>query len=239
MTREEFLYQFDVLYNNITSNQAPGLNGYEKSVFLTKGEIEVLKNYFNPKSNKLQEGVGESPKRHIDFSTLIVTESPIVTQTIKLSFDKMLAILNETIEEDDKEKVVIPITYKEYQRILSKPYHYPLKNQIWRLITGSTSESIKFISHGGILSNYNLTYVKYPNPILVGDINDFVISEEDVLTVEGYPKRKSDNSGWENFPEINAPVELHEEILQRAVELAKIAWQGDLNSTIVGGQRSE
>jgi len=36
MTVEEFSNQFDVLFNNITSNAAPGLNEYEKSVFLTK-----------------------------------------------------------------------------------------------------------------------------------------------------------------------------------------------------------
>lgn len=36
MTLQEFSDEFDVLYNNITSNQAPGLNEYEKSVFLTK-----------------------------------------------------------------------------------------------------------------------------------------------------------------------------------------------------------
>jgi hypothetical protein len=36
MTTSEFSNQFDVLYNNITSNQAPGLDEYEKSVFLTK-----------------------------------------------------------------------------------------------------------------------------------------------------------------------------------------------------------
>ena len=33
MNNTEFSNQFDVFYNNITSNQAPGLNEYEKSVF--------------------------------------------------------------------------------------------------------------------------------------------------------------------------------------------------------------
>jgi hypothetical protein len=33
--------------------------------------------------------------------------------------------------------------------------------------------------------------------------------------------------------------ELHEEILQRAVELAKIAWEGNPTSSIQVGQRSE
>ena len=34
MTIQEFSTEFDVLYNNVTSNQAPGLNEYEKSLFL-------------------------------------------------------------------------------------------------------------------------------------------------------------------------------------------------------------
>jgi len=36
MTTGEFSNEFDLLYNNIMSNSAPGLNEYEKSVFLTK-----------------------------------------------------------------------------------------------------------------------------------------------------------------------------------------------------------
>jgi len=35
------------------------------------------------------------------------------------------------------------------------------------------------------------------------------------------------------------PEELHEEILQRAVEIAKGVWQGDIQSTIELGNRSE
>lgn len=72
MTVEEMDNMFDVLYNNITSNQAPGLNAYEKSVFLTKAQDEILKNYFNPKSkgNNTQDGFDGSAKRQVDFSML-------------------------------------------------------------------------------------------------------------------------------------------------------------------------
>ena len=72
MSPEEMDNMFDVLYNNITSNQAPGLNAYEKSVFLTKGQDEVWKNYFNPKSkgNNTQDGFDGNQKRQIDFSML-------------------------------------------------------------------------------------------------------------------------------------------------------------------------
>lgn len=72
MSPEEMDNTFDVLYNNITSNQAPGLNAYEKSIFLTKGQDEILKNYFNPKSkgNTTQDGFDGSVKRQVDFSML-------------------------------------------------------------------------------------------------------------------------------------------------------------------------
>jgi hypothetical protein len=36
MEIQEFSNGFDILYNNIMSNAAPGLNEYEKSFFLTK-----------------------------------------------------------------------------------------------------------------------------------------------------------------------------------------------------------
>ena len=75
MNNSEFSDQFDVLYNNITSNQAPGLNEYEKSVFLTKAEKEIVKNYFSAGSlgNNLHQGFDDSAKRQADFSVLMKT----------------------------------------------------------------------------------------------------------------------------------------------------------------------
>ena len=75
MTNQEFSNEFDVLYNNIMSNQAPGLDEYEKSVFLTKAQDEIVKSYFDPRKNKPQEGFDGNEKRQIDFSMLIVTET--------------------------------------------------------------------------------------------------------------------------------------------------------------------
>ena len=41
MTTQEFSPEFDLLYNNISSNQAPGLTEYEKSIFLTQAQEEI------------------------------------------------------------------------------------------------------------------------------------------------------------------------------------------------------
>lgn len=84
MTITEFSDQFDVLYNNITSNQAPGLNEYEKSLFLTKAEKEIVKNYFtaNSKGNTIGQGFDDSAKRQADFSVLMKT-----SQCTQLTWD--------------------------------------------------------------------------------------------------------------------------------------------------------
>lgn len=70
MTCEEFSNEFDMLYNNIMSNQAPGLDEYEKSVFLTRAQDDIVKRYFTPKGNKDFEGFDSSLKRNMDFSSL-------------------------------------------------------------------------------------------------------------------------------------------------------------------------
>jgi hypothetical protein len=53
MTLEEFSLEFDVLYNNISSNKAPGLNEYEKSIFLTLAQEQIIKElYTNYEKNE-------------------------------------------------------------------------------------------------------------------------------------------------------------------------------------------
>lgn len=75
MDSSEFSKRFDILYNNIMSDQAPGFDDYEKSVFLNKAQLEVLKNHLNPKGNKYTEGFDGSSKRQIDFSSLTVSKT--------------------------------------------------------------------------------------------------------------------------------------------------------------------
>ena len=147
MTATEFSNEFDLSYNNIMSNAAPGLNEYEKSVFLTKAQEELIKNYFNPKGNKYQEGFDDSVKRQIDFSELVDVGSLVngdISITTGISIDlrtkffllpeDVFLILNETAEVNDGGKTfvaqVIPLHFVEYQRLMSKPYKEPLKWQV-------------------------------------------------------------------------------------------------------------
>lgn len=256
MTISEFSNEFDVLYNNIMSNQAPGLDEYEKSVFLTKAQDEILKSYFSPKLNKPQEGFDGNERRQIDFSKLVqvVTQPVTAGSGIIETRDKgvavselptnILMILNEIVEvvrlvgniNVTTHLQVVPIAYNEYSRLMSKAYKRPLKGQAWRLqvMESNTSKVDLIASNIDTITAYKVRYVKRPNPIILGALED--------VTIEGYAG--CDDSG--NLVTKNATKGseceldsiLHHEILQRAVELAKASYAGDLQSQISLGQVS-
>lgn len=241
MTTNEFSNQFDVLYSNISSNSAPGLNEYEKSVFLTKAQEEIVKNYFQPAGNKYQQGFDGSPKRQMDFSQLVKigegtasTANPAFDARAKVYTlpEDLFLIINEQIITNKGTKQVIPLTFEEYTLNMSKPYKEPVKWQAWRLITtAQTSDDTslvtsEIIAHTGeTIESYKIRYVRRPRPIILVDLNDVYTD----LTING--------ENTQQTSELNPIV--HEEILQRAVELAKAYYTGDLNSAVTMGQRSE
>lgn len=245
MTNQEFSNEFDVLYNNIMSNQAPGLDEYEKSVFLTKAQDEIIKNYFNPKGNKYDEGFDGNEKRQIDFS-MIMRSTAITTGFTNGIFDTrgrivtlpndIIMILNEYAlvtraksngdPESNQESVrltIVPIEYKEYSRLMSKPYKRPLKWQAWRLLNNSTTNNSAEIITGpnDTLISCNIRYIKKPRAIILSDLEG--------VTLDG--KSEAQTCELDSI--------LHPEILQRAVELAKAAYVGDVNTQVQMGQRSE
>lgn len=151
MTNSELSNEFDVLYNNITSNQAPGLNEYEKSVFLTKAQSQLVNEYFNNRTDGFGGGFDGSQKRQYDFSSLTRVSNLYELNTFKERIsdiekldrrskvflfpkDYYLAV-NEILTDSKKQYSVIPINHTEYQRLMSKPYNLPIKRGAWRLLT--------------------------------------------------------------------------------------------------------
>lgn len=242
MTNPEFSNEFDVLYNNITSNQAPGLDEYEKSVFLTKAQDEIIKSYFDPRSNKVQEGFDGSQRRQIDFSS--ITEAvtyagdmfgnPALfdprsnSSAVEMPSD-ILMMLNERVKVirngEFSYLTVVPIQFVEYDRLMSKPYKRPLKNQAWRVFNYSSDINWAdlVVGPGDIIKEYTFRYVRRPKAIILSDLTDEGVS------LDGEFKKQ----------ECELDPILHHEILQRAVESAKAAYTGNLESQLTLGQLSQ
>lgn len=226
------------------------MNDYEKSVFLTKAQDEIVKNHFIPASrgNTVQQGFDDMAKRQSDFASVLRTVNcKRANAGTKINPNSLLyylpidalIVVNESITTTKGNLLqVIPVRYDEYLRLMSKPYKRPLKNQAWRLITsGANDEEISLsgeklievvIGAGQSINSYRMRYVKKLSPIILSDLT------EEELSINGV----STASDCELDPI------LHEEVLQRAVELAKAAWVAsnsgeNLQLVTQLGQRSE
>lgn len=132
-------------------------------------------------------------------------------------------------EDTRKEYTIVPISYREYDREMCKPYAQPMKKQAWRLFQNQVNEFdvvFEVIPREGIkeytdtisLPNgtktyestliYKIRYVKRPTPIVLEDLPNG-------LNIDGVSKETQ----CELHPS------LHVDILNKAVELA-IATRG-------------
>lgn len=248
-TSEEWSLAFDLLYNNITSNQAPGLNDYEKSVFLTQAQNALVKETFSPNHNVHGEGYDDSIRRQSDFRTLVtstklrelsgLSDSQIVfrvntgaTRYFEYPYNALFVLNDEvgiTVNDTTKYYTVVPVSYDEYARLMMKPYKYPPKGMLWRLITNTNTDYVngvpadsyqiielvgKFAS--GCTIDYRMHYVKRPDPIVLGAMPEG-------LSVEGVT---SDSPCM-------LPEHLHDEVLGRAVQLAKTAWADNVSQQML------
>lgn len=252
MTVEEFSRQFDVRFNNIDSNLAHSVTEYEKSLYLTQAQLEIVKNYFNPKGNKYQEGFDGSPKRDIDFSNIIdikaigtgagcvagVVSTPSfgVTAIVLTIPANVLFILNERFSFNYATgayphiTTVIPIDYQQYQTVFGKAYKDPPIRQTWRLVRGGAFATgypnVELIPKSnfniGLPYDYTVRYVRYPRPIVLEAMTS-------VTSIQGITSKT----------ECELPPELHEEILARAIEICKSDYLGDLNNQVKLNERTE
>lgn len=125
-------------------------------------------------------------------------------------------ILSEYVETNTGSiKQVKPIHFEDYNRLMNKPFKYPLKNQVWKLIKAGPSMYVELI--GGpkdVINKYRFRYVKKPKPIILQDLDDLD------LTINGESK----------YSECELDPIIHQEILDRAVELARASYIGDTNT---------
>lgn len=242
-TVDEWSTEFDILYNNITSNKAPGLTEYEKSVFLTRAQEDVVRSHFS--RSQIDAGIDSSIERQEDFRSLIVsaTATPSGTPTIDPRAkvfaypSRMMFPINEQVfchtgsMYGDVESIleVRPLSFSEYNRLMAKPYKYPTKGLAWKLLknsaSGNVNAEVKAEIVGKFSSNYielSFWYVQRPYPIIlnVGATSPYNIPD-DMASIDG-----------ERAPSPSKlPEHLHPEILAKAVDLAKAVWESRTGNT--------
>ena len=163
MKLSEFSAEFDILYNNIMSNIAPGLTEYEKSVFLTQAQEQLVIEIYS----------GQFPDTYTHY-------------TVKLDAQNFWFVILESVifsgEEpctNGKRVIVQPITYDGYWSIMRNPFRGPNRNRVLRLnISGDTVELISDHEIG----KYTFSFLKKPSPIILEDIEGGTIDGSSTAT---------------------------------------------------------
>ena len=228
MTNLEFRNEFNISYNSIASMSAPSIDDYELSVYLTRAQLEIVKNYYDPLSNRKQKGFEATEKRRRDLNQLVkdYKTSTVITNTSNINSeakfyivpDDLFLIVNEkakiTSEDcyNNKTLTIKPISYDEYDVQIDNPFEKPNEKVAWRLDLSNVNNTkvVEIISPYNISGSleYQIRYIKYPKPIIITDLD--IAFPSDNLTIDGI--------STETPCELN--IEICREILDRAVLLA-------------------
>lgn len=222
MDTREFSSEFDILYNNISSNIAPGLTEYEKSVFLTQAQEQLVIAIYNGQFNGEAFEITEETRSYIRPLIEKINATPEsvssefpdtwkhYTVDLKDNSDKIWFILFESVKfgegcpcTKDTSVIVKPVAYDVYWSTSRNPFRGPNENRVLRIDKGGST--LELVSEYTI-SEYSISFLRKPSPIILEQLED--------VTIDG----KTEVSTSE------LPENIHRQILLRAVQLAKSAW---------------
>lgn len=223
MTCEDFSNEFDELYNNVTSNMAPGLDDYDKSVFLTQAQEEIVTQLYNGtsgfESSELNRRYlanlithvtigSSSPTSYSNYLVYTFTPSSGITPS---NNKDILAIISEQVVLSDidcysngKFVSVVPTKYDELNTVIQNPFRRPNNKRVLRV--DKNTKDVLIISKYPV-EEYICEYLKRPEPIIINTLPD---------------ELKIDSIGTKQTCALDES--LHRTILKFAVQLAAASW---------------
>lgn len=223
MTTEEFSNEFDALMQTYSNTMQFGsadkiaLDEYEKSVFLTKAQEDLIIDLYNGK-NPFRDSFEKTEEIRRYLSNLVKTYTTsnkepnfiglsddsiffklpddvwfITYESVKLKNDETQCINNNEI-------IVVPITQDEYHRVKRNPFRRDNNRRVIRLDVDKNT--VEIVSKYKV-DTYLVRYLSKPSPIILSKLPDN-------LSINGVVEKTE--------CELN-PV-MHRTILERAVELA-------------------
>ena len=258
MTTQEFSDQFDILLNSSFIANEFGeqsskidiqLDEYEKSVFLTQAQEQLVINLYNGRNIEgLSFESAEESRRYL--KELTVTESPanitkvttgLYPNSYKIdmsAYGNLLFVTRETVkfktaEECTSEETAPDKPWQigsnlivEVVPITQDEYHRIKRNPYKKFnderVLRIENNNEWYLYSKYALKDYSIDYIKKPRPIIIAPLGD--------LSIDGYDY--DDVSSEEQASELN-PI-LHRTILLEAVKLAKIVKQNQIRNEMLG-----
>jgi hypothetical protein len=227
MTNEEFSNGFDILVNSYRrfkdfdkqeSLDSIEFDEYEKSVYLTKAQEELVINFYNGKNpygdsfestEEMRRYLDALVKTKVFTMTDALSSIGVSANSVLFQLPPDLAFITmEQITYDD-EKLgcyngstadVYPVTQDEYSKVKDNPFRGPTKYKAIRLDSGD--KTVELVLKYAI-KEYLIKYLSKPEPIILETLPNG-------LTIEGASEQT----------ECKLNSILHHTILERAVQMA-------------------
>lgn len=242
MTYLEFKTEFNRLYNNLSSGNAPGVDDFDISMLLTEAQETIVKAIVGGKKTLNILGdrfeITEDARRNVDglVKTLEVTtfsststnlsNSGVTGKYLNLSgmnpVPNIWWIVEESITADNTpcgngfRIDTYPLAHDEYNVVMKNPYKRPNTQRSYRM---DTSYGIE-IHTPYSLKKYTARYVEKPSPIIVANLtlagnSDLALYYTTDLSVDGV-----------SIPQTCAlNTKLHRAIIQLAVQTAILRYK--------------
>ena len=145
MTLDELELEFDIQYNNITSNQAPGLTPLEKSIFLTQAQEAVVKAYYGETNGF------EKTEEIAEYLRTLVRQITFDTEQIEFTIDgkKHTAIRYE--DGDDNDYRCWKDTdcyYTQDKEVIEGSYVFEESKQVIATVDKVTNKGLRILDDG-------------------------------------------------------------------------------------------
>lgn len=194
MTKQEFLDQVALLYDEVNSNGAPHFEPDEIGTLASKVTEDLVFQKYGPKSNKLGEGYEETEKRIQDLGELVtyqtfttfstgyfpnsynvtlpntlLNSTPTYTDVFWLPiYESVVTNTNNCAGTAKVNAVVIEAKHAPLDILLEDPFNKPyLKNdkaKVLRLRSNNRTHTL--LTDGTFtIQSYKLGYIKKPTPI--------------------------------------------------------------------------
>lgn len=241
MNVKEFSEQFDILYNNIMSNKAPGLSEYEKSVFLTRAQEEIVVGLYNGQIKRDSFEETEELKRYLN--SLITTVNFSVSDTTNTlnqltgndayspnsySFKKpqnvLFVVYEEAILDTGNDCTpstiaqVKPVIHENLYNFIRNPFQRPSKKRVLRVDKGKNNASTNVT----IGTNEELCYLYSQYPITSYGMT-FLRRPRPIILVDLGTADTIEGVSTPQTSELDSFI--HKMILDLAVQMAKSIWQ--------------
>jgi len=228
MTTTDFSAEFDLLYNNALSNSAPEINSYEKSLFLTQAQEEIIKEAYSDKKSKTSFESSEMIRRRLDeLSIPQVSQYNSVLNSslsdIKISSnsrffkieDDVWYITYERINTATSRLYIVPTALDQYSMNEGNPFKEPNSKKAWRIDVKNTETTDKVVEIITTVTptSYTYRYLVEPTPIILSDFDT------------EFPGYGLSINGINTTTNCALNSEAHRLILKRAVELATMAYK--------------